>query len=219
MALLHALNRADLIPNLYAYLTKTQYPSPEQKSHLSDRLKDAIFKLMQIVGNPRTLQAITNLATAERIAQTPPSTFHWRDLQFTPEIRDRGIGLLRRMYGGITPQDMASVHTNLGQHFEDFDWLATNLAYGMFLSDNRMLGPVETELVILSGMMCEGVRNAQVMHLKGIMGLGVKREVVGKVLGILRVVAENLGSNTADWERLEGIVDVREQGMDVPFKG
>lgn len=123
------------------------------------------------------------------------------------------------MYGGITPQDMASVHTNLGQHFEDFDWLATNLAYGMFLSDNRMLGPVETELVILSGMMCEGVRNAQVMHLKGIMGLGVKREVVGKVLGILRAVAENLGSNTADWERLEGIVDVREQGMDVPFKG
>lgn len=214
-----ACNRSDLIPSLYAYLCSSQYTTPRAKIQLSDRLKDGLVKQTQLSGLPRVLASVGALATAEEAASTPASSFHWTDLVVTPEIRARGMDLLRRMYGGMSAEDLKGVTTNLGMHKEDLDALATGLAYGLFWSDNRVLGPVETELVVVCAVLVDGVRLAQTMHCKGIMGLGLSRDSLRTVVSVVKELVEKLGRSSEGWISIDEIVDLREQGRDLPFKG
>lgn len=60
----------------------------------------------------------------------------------------------------------------------DLAWISTEISYGLFLSDHSILGPVETELVVLAGIMIQNLPLETAWHLRGMRRVGVSHEDV-----------------------------------------
>jgi hypothetical protein len=60
-------------------------------------------------------------------------------------------------------------------------WLTLEITYGLYLSDHSILDPVETELVVLSGIMMQNLPRETGWHLRGMRRIGVGREDVEQV--------------------------------------
>lgn len=71
--------------------------------------------------------------------------------------------------------------------------------HGLFLSDHTVLSPVETELVNLSAIMCQGLRGPIIWHQRGLRRLGVSAEDVGGVQRVVESVAVWVGRDTKGW--------------------
>lgn len=52
----------------------------------------------------------------------------------------RGVVLLQRFYGS----ELDGIFRGWGAHAADFEWLAKNIIYGMFFSDEGVLDTIET---------------------------------------------------------------------------
>jgi hypothetical protein len=55
-----------------------------------------------------------------------------------------------------------------GEHRADFEHMETSILYGQFLSDHLLLDAVESEMVVLSGILCTGFRGPGMWHLRGL---------------------------------------------------
>lgn len=77
--------------------------------------------------------------------------------------------------------------------------------YGLFLSDHTVLSPVETELVILSAIMCQGLRGPTIWHLRGLRRLRVSAENVEGVQRVVESVAGWLGRDTTGWPTVKDV--------------
>lgn len=64
---------------------------------------------------------------------------------------------------------------------KDFLWLSEEITYGLYLSDHSILGPVETEIVVLSGIMMQNLPRETGWHLRGTRRIGVRFEDVEKL--------------------------------------
>ena len=56
--------------------------------------------------------------------------------------------------------------------------ITRELSYGFYLSDHSILGPVETELVVLSGIMIQNLPLETAWHLRGCRRVGMSSEEV-----------------------------------------
>lgn len=52
-------------------------------------------------------------------------------------------------------------------------WLSEEITYGLYLSDHSILGPIETELVVLSGIMIQNLPLETAWHLRGSRRVGI----------------------------------------------
>ena len=57
-------------------------------------------------------------------------------------------------------------------------WITRNITYGLYLSDHSILDGIDTELVVLSGIMIQNLRHETSWHLRGIRRLGVSSDDV-----------------------------------------
>jgi hypothetical protein len=57
-------------------------------------------------------------------------------------------------------------------------WLSTEITYGLYLSDHSILDAVDTELVVLSGIMMQNLPRETGWHLRGTRRIGVSFEDV-----------------------------------------
>ena len=57
-------------------------------------------------------------------------------------------------------------------------WLSIEITYGLYLSDHSILDGVETELVVLSGIMIQNLPRETGWHLRGTRRIGVSYEDV-----------------------------------------
>lgn len=64
---------------------------------------------------------------------------------------------------------------------KDFLWVSEEITYGLYLSDHSILGPVETELVVLGGIMMQNLPRETGWHLRGTRRIGVSMEDVETV--------------------------------------
>lgn len=69
------------------------------------------------------------------------------------------------------------------------DWQAIEITYGLYLSDHSILGPVETELVVLAGIMMQNVASATGWHLRGMRRIGVSAEDLDKIQQCVSVIS------------------------------
>lgn len=60
-------------------------------------------------------------------------------------------------------------------------WISSEITYGLYLSDHTILGPIDTEIVVLSGIMIQNLRTETGWHLRGIRRVGVSLEDVEKI--------------------------------------
>ena len=77
----------------------------------------------------------------------------------------------------IYKQNLSTATDNFVAH-KDFDFISREITYGFYLSDHSILGPVETELVVLSGIMIQNLPLETAWHLRGTRRVGVSKEDV-----------------------------------------
>jgi hypothetical protein len=63
----------------------------------------------------------------------------------------------------------------------DFRWISEEITYGLYLSDHRILDGVDTELVVLAGLMLQNLKRATGWHLRGIRRIGVESRHVEQI--------------------------------------
>jgi len=80
--------------------------------------------------------------------------------------------------------------------------------YGLFLSDHEVLSAVETELVTLSAIMCQGWAAPTVWHLRGLRRMGVSERDVELVQRAIEAVATWAGRSVEGWPRVGDVTDV-----------
>lgn len=67
LASITAGGHSEFAANLYQYLiSKPQYSTPEQRQTLMRRLREALVKLVSVVGVPKPLEAVFQIAAVER---------------------------------------------------------------------------------------------------------------------------------------------------------
>lgn len=88
--------------------------------------------------------------------------------QTGPENLARGDAWLNKIY----KQNLSTTTDNFSAH-KDFEFISREITYGFYLSDHSILGPVETELVVLSGIMIQNLPFETAWHLRGTRRVGV----------------------------------------------
>jgi len=61
---------------------------------------------------------------------------------------------------------------------KDILFINHEITYGLFLGDMSILGPVDTEMVVLAGIMIQNLPTETAWHLRGMRRVGVSREDV-----------------------------------------
>ena len=81
----------------------------------------------------------------------------------------------------------------------DTAWLSKEITYGLYLSDQTILDDIDTELVVVTGIMIQNLKKETHWHLRGIRCIGVSQEDVETVhqcvrayLPLLEVCVMNL---------------------------
>jgi len=101
--------------------------------------------------------------------------------QSGPENRARGEAWLNQIY----KSNLSTATDNFAAH-KDFDFISREITYGFYLSDHTILGPIETELVVLSGIMIQNLPLETAWHLRGTRRVGVSMQDVEKVQQCVR---------------------------------
>ena len=57
-------------------------------------------------------------------------------------------------------------------------WISANITYGLYLSDRQILDDIDTEMVVLSGIMIQNLKRETGWHLRGTRRVGVEHEDV-----------------------------------------
>jgi hypothetical protein len=71
-----------------------------------------------------------------------------------------------------------STSTGPFQAHKDFDFISRQITYGFYLSDHSILGPLDTELVTLAGIMIQNLPLQTAWHLRGTRRVGVSMDDV-----------------------------------------
>jgi hypothetical protein len=65
-------------------------------------------------------------------------------------------------------------------------WLSIEITYGLYLSDHSILDGIDTELVVLSGIMIQNLKTETGWHLRGIRRIGVSYDDVETIQQCVR---------------------------------
>jgi hypothetical protein len=85
------------------------------------------------------------------------------------------------------------------------EWLEKDIIYGLFLADFSVLDPIETQLVVLPAIMCQGLRGATGWHLRGTRRLGVGMQDVEGLQLCVETIARWAGRDTEGWVRAQDV--------------
>lgn len=105
-----------------------------------------------------------------------------------PENSARGAAWLDKIY----KHNHAATESTLSNH-KDFEWISREITYGLFLSDHSILGPVETEIIVLSGIAMQNLPRQTGWHLRGTRRIGVSAADVDSIQQCVEKVAEHCG--------------------------
>jgi hypothetical protein len=116
--------------------------------------------------------------------------------QLDTETEEQGYDFMLKIYRHNLPTIMQT----WGAHQADFEWLEKRVIYGLHLSDHSILNEIEAEVVTLSSIMAQGLRQPTLWHIRGLMRLGISAEDTEKVCDVVKEVAKWAGkTGTEDW--------------------
>jgi hypothetical protein len=180
----------------------TTHNTPESQKQLTDRMKDLTMKQWTIIGIPLSIVGLAALAAAEKEAGIPVPPLeqqrkdsYYETITVDKAIEDRGYAGMLAVYKHNLPPIMDA----WGQHQADFQWLEKRYIYGLFLSDYTFLSKVETEILILSSIMCQDLPSPTMWHIRGMRRLGVSVEDTEVVCDTIKYVASWSGRDSSRW--------------------
>lgn len=177
--------RAD---QLYLHLcNQPAYTTPEARQALIRRLREALIKSVPIVGVCKPIEAILSISKVERDSDKD-YTFTREGWQCDAANHERGAAWMQKLYARNTSGtlDLFAAH-------KDFSWLSEEITYGLFLSDRQVLDDVDTQLVVLPGIMSQNLPNETHWHIRGTRRLGLPKEEVQVIWDCVQLVAGFFG--------------------------
>ncbi|KAL6157848.1 hypothetical protein ACJQWK_07345 [Exserohilum turcicum] len=161
---------------LYQELIKRpEYQTPAQRQELMRRLREVLFKLTILVGVCKTLEALFAI-TAVTKPEDEDHSYYREKTQCDEANLERGTAWLQRLY----QRNLTGVMNRFTAH-KDYEWMTNHITYGIFLSDQRILNDIETELTVVSGIMIQNLSRESLWHMRGFRRLGPSQEDLGKV--------------------------------------
>ncbi|KAK5112190.1 hypothetical protein LTR85_011623 [Meristemomyces frigidus] len=185
---------------LYLYLiSKPEYSTSEQRQALMRRLREALVKLVSVVGVPKPLEAVFSMGEVER-DEDKDHSFSRENWQSGEENKKRGADWLAQIYrhNDNKTAEMMSAH-------KDFRWLSIEITYGLYLSDHTILDGVDTELVVLSGIMIQNLKRETGWHLRGTRRIGVSYDDVELIQQCIEKIAAFCGLQLTKVPRVKDI--------------
>ncbi|PMD41083.1 hypothetical protein L207DRAFT_426493 [Hyaloscypha variabilis F] len=175
--------------HLYAYLIdKPEFATPESRQALIRRLREVLVKNISVQGVCKPLESLFSIAKLER-PEDKDYSFSREKWQAGPENMARGEKWLKTIYVGNL-----STATAPFQAHKDFDFISRQITYGFYLSDHSIIGPLDTELVTLAGIMIQNLPLETAWHLRGTRRVGVSMEDTELVQQCIEMVAKYGGA-------------------------
>jgi hypothetical protein len=132
-----------------------------------------------------------NLTRAEQMAKS-----EYMPKQLNSETEEQGYKFMLKIY----KHNLPTIMQTWGPHQVDFEWLEKRVIYGLHLSDHTILNEIEAELVTLSSIMAQGLRQPTLWHIRGLMRLGISADDTEKVCDVVKEVAKWVGKvGTENW--------------------
>ncbi|PGH18695.1 hypothetical protein AJ80_04348 [Polytolypa hystricis UAMH7299] len=193
--------------HLYEYILDTEYPNLtlDQERRLSSRFSDLLMKEWLLVGIPTVLMGVSALAKVERLVNAENTKLDGRrsNIDFNTAIPSRGTKFLKALY----KENLDPIFASWGSYGPDFAWMEKSVIYGLFLSDHSVLSAMETQLVTLSSIMCQGWPGPTLWHLRGTRRLGRSVEDVERIQLAIERVAVWCGKSVDGWPRVKDVKD------------
>lgn len=191
------------IGTLYTYLiNKPQFTSSDSRKALVRRLREALVKNISIQGVCKPIEGIIAIVKVER-PEDQDFSFSREGWQTGTENRAKGEAWLNTIY----KQNLSTSTDNFKAH-KDFDFISREITYGFYLSDQSIIGPVETELTVLSGIMIQNLPLETAWHLRGARRVGVSSEDIELVQQCVEMVGKAFGVRL---HKLPRVVDIEHE--------
>lgn len=189
--------------SLYAYLiAKPEFSTPESRKALVRRLREVLVKNVSLQGVCKPIEAVFAIAKLER-PEDQDFSFSRKGWQLGPANREKGEAWLKTIY----QQNLSGVLEKFNAH-KDFEFISAEITYGFYLADQSILGPVETELVTLVGIMIQNLPLETAWHLRGTRRVGVSIEDVELIQQCVELIAKFGGTNL---HKIPRIADVEHE--------
>ncbi|OAX84705.1 hypothetical protein ACJ72_00926 [Emergomyces africanus] len=206
-AALVASGKPTELGKLYEYILTTEYPklTLEQERRIASRFSDLLMKEWTLVGIPSVLMAVSSLASVEKFVSAENTKLEPRrvNIDMDNSITERGTKFIQLLY----KQNLEPIFDTWGSYKEEFAWLEKSVIYGLFLADQTVLSELETLLVTLPSIMCQGWPGPALWHLRGLRRLGRSLEDVERVQQAVEAVAVWSGKSIEGWPRVTDIKD------------
>lgn len=194
----------ELADQLYLYIiNKVEYQQSSERQALVRRLREALVKLVSIIGVCKPLEGIIAIMKVER-EEDRDYGFSRKDWQCDQANHERGVEWLRKIYTHNVESTL-----DLFKAHQDFRWISTEITYGLYLSDRQILDDLDTELLVLVGIMIQNLRLETHWHIRGTRRIGVSKKDVETIVECVQKVAKFMGV------KLDKIPSVEEVESDV----
>ncbi|KAK6337652.1 hypothetical protein TWF730_003045 [Orbilia blumenaviensis] len=186
--LTYALPDPSTLSCLYNYLISLpQYSTPQARKTLIRRIREALVKVVSLIGVAKPLLVIWSISALER-EEDRDFTATREGWKCDEKNLENGMNWLRTIYRG----DVEEVDQRFRGH-ADFRWISYNITYGLYLSDHSVLDGLDTELVVMCALLIQNLAPVSAFHLKGFRRLGVTTEEVETVHVCCEKVAKVCG--------------------------
>lgn len=176
--------KPEFAADLYLYLIQeSERSSPESRQTLMRRLREALVKCVSIIGVCRPLEAIFCIDKVQR-PEDKDYSFSRENWKCDEANHERGTAWLSRIYS----HNFGLIDEKFKAH-KDFGWISREITYGLYLSDHTILNDIETELVVLAGIMIQNLHHETAWHLRGSRRVGMSAEDVEAVQQCIEAVA------------------------------
>ncbi|KAM0711908.1 hypothetical protein Q7P35_001278 [Cladosporium inversicolor] len=190
----------ELAADLYLHLiSRPEHTNPDARKALVRRLREVLVKLVSVVGVPKPIDAVFSIAEVEK-EEDKDYSFSRENWSSGEANRKRGRDWLDQIYKA----NHQSTENTLAAH-RDFSWLSIEITYGLYLSDHSILNGVETELVVLSGIMIQNLPRETGWHLRGTRRIGVSFDDVETIQQCIETVAAFCGLQLTRVPRVKDI--------------
>ncbi|KAF2190251.1 hypothetical protein K469DRAFT_736742 [Zopfia rhizophila CBS 207.26] len=171
LSALTGIGKPNLAADLYLYLTQLpQYSTSGARQILIRRLREVLVKSVSIIGVCRPLEAIFCIDAVTK-EEDKEFSYSRQDWKCDEANHQRGTNWLMKLYG----ENLKPIDETFDSH-RDFGWISREITYGLYLSDHHILDGVETELVVLSGIMVQDLPKMTAWHLRACRRIGISME-------------------------------------------
>lgn len=169
---------------LYNYLiNKPENATSDARKAIIRRLREALVKSISIVGVPKPIESILAIAKVERPEDRDYATTR-ENWQADRANHERAMGWYDKIYARNAGDTLG-----LFDAHRDFTWISTEITYGFYLSDRQVLDDLDTQLVVLPGIMIQNLKLETHWHIRGTRRLGVSGEKVQAIWEGVKLVA------------------------------